>query len=308
LRRGQSDAVKKALQLISDQAADKQQRLECIRTFGEVQQPDCVPVLLDLIRSTKDTAMAKAALKALQAYDQRAIGETVVAALCCLPADAQTAAFELLGSRPVWALTLLEALDAKKLRPADVPQDVVRRIKLYSDSKTAGPFQKDFGGERVPTTAEMQGQIHRLAGVLAKGSGNPYDGQRIFTTTCAVCHTLFTQGGHIGPDLTTYKRDDIDNMLLNIVNPSAEIREGYENYFVTTKDGRTLAGFLADKDNRVVVLRGVDGENTVLPQEQIVQMKSAGISLMPEGLLDALNEQQVRDLFAYLRSTQPLVR
>jgi len=35
-------------------------------------------------------------------------------------------------------------------------------------------------------------------------------------------------------------------------------------------------------------------------------MEGSGISLMPEGLLDAMSEQDVRDLFAYLRSTQPL--
>jgi putative heme-binding domain-containing protein len=96
-------------------------------------------------------------------------------------------------------------------------------------------------------------------------------------------------------------------MLLNIVNPSAEIREGYENYIVTTKDGRTLSGFLADKDNQVVVLRGLDGANQVLPQSQIAEMKSTGVSLMPQGLLDSLDDQKVRDLFAYLRSSQPLV-
>jgi putative heme-binding domain-containing protein len=96
-------------------------------------------------------------------------------------------------------------------------------------------------------------------------------------------------------------------MLLNIVNPSAEIREGYETYLVTTKDGRTLSGFLADKDNRVVVLRGLDGVNQVLPQDEIKEMKSTGVSLMPQGLLAALSDQQLRDLFAYLQSSQPLV-
>ena len=57
-----------------------------------------------------------------------------------------------------------------------------------------------------------------------------------------------------------------------------------------------------------MVLRGIDGENVVLPQEQIQEMKAAGISLMPEGMLGGFDDQQVRDLFAYLRSTQPLVR
>ena len=97
-------------------------------------------------------------------------------------------------------------------------------------------------------------------------------------------------------------------MLLSIVNPNAEIREGYENYLVTTKDDRTVSGFLVDQDNQVVVVRGLDGENAVLQRAQIGEMKPAGLSLMPNGLLESMPDQQVRDLFAYLRSTQPLVR
>jgi putative heme-binding domain-containing protein len=118
---------------------------------------------------------------------------------------------------------------------------------------------------------------------------------------------LFGQGGQIGPDLTSFKRDDLGNMLLGIVNPNAEIREGYENHLVETKDGRSLNGFLVDKYNQVVVLRGLDGQNVTLEQKDIAGMRAAGMSLMPEGLLEAFTDEQVRDLFAYLRSTQPLV-
>ena len=54
------------------------------------------------------------------------------------------------------------------------------------------------------------------------------------------------------------------------------------------------------------MLRGLDGNNVVLRRGEISELKPAGLSLMPEGLLDGLAEQQVRDLFAYLRSSQPL--
>jgi len=56
----------------------------------------------------------------------------------------------------------------------------------------------------------------------------------------------------------------------------------------------------------VVVLRGLDGVNQVLPQDEIKEMKSTGVSLMPQGLLNSLSDQQLRDLFAYLQSAQPL--
>ena len=91
-----------------------------------------------------------------------------------------------------------------------------------------------------------------------------------------------------------------------MVNPNAEIREGYENFNIETRDGRSLSGFLVERDPQVLVFRGPDGQNMTLDQSNIAEMKAAGVSLMPEGLLDSFNEQQVRDLFAYLRSTQPL--
>jgi putative heme-binding domain-containing protein len=95
-------------------------------------------------------------------------------------------------------------------------------------------------------------------------------------------------------------------MMLHIVNPSAEIREGFENHLVQTTDGRTLNGFLVERDNKIVVLRGADGQTTVISRDQIDDMKVIPQSLMPEGLLNGLADQQVRDLFAYLRSGQPL--
>ena len=110
-----------------------------------------------------------------------------------------------------------------------------------------------------------------------------------------------------GPDLTTYRRDDLEAMLLNIVNPSAEIREGYASQVVATTDGRTLTGILVEQDRNVVVLRGSDGKEMTLARDSIEEIKPSRASLMPEGLLKSLGEQQVRDLFAYLRSTQPSI-
>ena len=121
------------------------------------------------------------------------------------------------------------------------------------------------------------------------------------------CHTLFGKGGKVGPDLTTYRRDDLETMLLNIVNPSAEIREGYATPIVATTDGRILTGVVVEQDKNVVVLRGDDGKEMTLARDEIEAIKPSRTSIMPEGLLKGLSDQQVRDLFAYLRSTQPLI-
>ena len=75
---------------------------------------------------------------------------------------------------------------------------------------------------------------------------------------------------------------------------------------VTTKDGRTLTGFLVDRDQGLILLRGLDGRNTAVTPDAIESMEASSASLMPEGLLGALSDQQIRDLLAYLRSSQPL--
>ena len=75
------------------------------------------------------------------------------------------------------------------------------------------------------------------------GTGDPYPGKKLYMQMCGKCHTLHAVGGKIGPDLTTYKRDNVRQMLVHIVNPSAEIREGFETYVAVLKDGRVVTGF-----------------------------------------------------------------
>jgi len=154
--------------------------------------------------------------------------------------------------------------------------------------------------------ATLEHEIRRLAKVVTAEPGSPYEGKKLFTTSCAACHRLFDQGGQIGPDLTAYQRDDLDTMLLNIINPSAEIREGYENFLLTTKDGRLASGFLIEQDNRSVVLRGLDGQDVTFAREAILKLNAQGLSLMPGGLLAGYSDGQICDLMAYLRSSQPL--
>ena len=88
-----------------------------------------------------------------------------------------------------------------------------------------------------------------------------------------------------------------------VVNPSAEIREGFENHILLTADGRVVNGFLADQDSQVVVLRGVDGQNLIFGRGEI---RAIPRWVMPERTLMDFAEQQLRDLFAYFRSSQPL--
>lgn len=306
LRSGQAQAVAKALGIIADRKADAAARLTCIGVCAEVAVPGCVPVLLDLLTPSTDPRIVLAAIAALQRYDDGLIPGAALAAYRGLPRDPQVAIQDLLTSRVGWAKRFLQAVGDGTIQATEVSMNIVRKLKSSPDQAVLDKTGQIWGRIGDASTADMEQQMVRIKEALRTGHGDPKGGRALFRASCASCHTLFGEGGHIGPDLTTARRDDVDGLLLSIVNPSAEIREGYETCMITTTDGRSLMGFVADKDTRVVSLRGLDGQVTVLERTAIATMKLTGTSLMPEDLLSGLDAQKLRDLFSYLRSSQPL--
>lgn len=305
LRTGAPGAVDDALDKVADESVDAGQRTQLIQLLGERKEPRAVRSLLRACGSPKEPVQV-AALGALRAFDGPQIAERAVSMLEGATNLVRTAALSLLTSRVGWSLQLARAVDGGRLKPTAVTLDAVRQMKRHDHPELAALMGKHWPATGQPTSADMEARIRDLAAIVRNGTGDPYAGKKLFTAQCAACHKLFAVGGSIGPDLTPFRRDDLDSLLLSVVHPSAEVREGYENHLVETRDDRALSGFIVRQDKTVVVLRGLDGQDVVLPREEIVEMRPAGLSLMPEGLLDGMNETQIRDFFAYLRSSQPL--
>jgi putative membrane-bound dehydrogenase-like protein len=307
VRQGEPDAVAEAVRKLADPAARAEDRLLFARAFGELREPGALPALLAVASGPGPDELRRASLASLSSYDDEAVGAQVAALLPKLAGDVRVAAFTLLASRAKWSVRLLDAVQAGRVKVKDVPEDVATRLRGSQDAPTAELAARVLPAA-VAVPAEFQKRIDEIAGVLKGGAGNPYAGEATFTARCASCHKLFFKGGNVGPDLTQYQRDNLGTMLLSIVNPSAEIREGFQYYLVATTDDRVLSGFFVDRDNQVTVLRGLDGENITLRASQIRAIKPAGQSLMPAGLLDGLGDQQLRDFFAYLRISQPITK
>jgi putative heme-binding domain-containing protein len=151
-------------------------------------------------------------------------------------------------------------------------------------------------------------ETDRLLEVINAGSGDPYSGREVYRNLCGSCHQLFQMGGSIGPNLTGYPREDLSLMLFHVVDPSAEIREGYGVHLVKTKDKRVRFGFIEDESAGMLVLVDMEGQRHRILREQVVEQRVLPHSLMPPGLLQVLPEQSLRDLIAYLRAGQPMVR
>ncbi|MEX0585667.1 MAG: hypothetical protein WD176_03420, partial [Pirellulales bacterium] len=84
-----------------------------------------------------------------------------------------------------------------------------------------------------------------------------------------------------------------------VVDPGAVVPNEYKVFTVLTTDGRLVHGVMPEENERVIVLQ-TPTERLVLDRTEIDELKASSVSMMPEGLLEALTAAQRRDLVGYL--------
>jgi putative heme-binding domain-containing protein len=157
-----------------------------------------------------------------------------------------------------------------------------RAAKVFPPLKTSNAA--------VPTVREMEQNFR--ADVAA--------GRKVFDTLCSACHSL-GGGRKIGPDLSTIGgKLDRQALLDAIVMPSAAIGFGYETWTMETTTNGTVSGMLVEDTAERVVLRVDATQEVRLAPSAITSRRQIPISIMPEGLLDAMTPQQIVDLIGFL--------
>jgi putative membrane-bound dehydrogenase-like protein len=277
-----------------------------IEALGMARVESAVPSLLDAAAGKRSSTIRKSALQALQHFANPEIAAQVLHDWSAFKTtvELRTAALELLSRRKSWSLEVLKAVEQGTVARTDVPFDVLERIRRHDDPVIAQLTTKLWGRTRQ-TPAELQQRISAVAKTIASGNGDASRGKQIFATTCATCHKLHGEGQTIGPDLTGYERDNLDFLLLSIVDPNAGIREEYTNFELQTTDDLLLTGYIVERAAQAVTVEDAQQGRVTVPQNRIKSLQASSLSRMPEGLLDALNDEQVRDLFAYIRSPGP---
>jgi putative heme-binding domain-containing protein len=211
-------------------------------------------------------------------------------------------AIQALASRPAWAAALLGELEAGRIPRADLTAYTVRQVASLGDRGLAARINR-FWGEARQTPKERQRRIDALVLDLSDelDRADLGNGRALFQTACATCHKLFGEGGRFGPDLTGAQRSSLEYLIQHIVDPDASVARDYQMQIVELADGRVLTGMVTAETETTLTLRTLT-EDMSATKGQIRKQRTASVSVMPEGLLDALTKPQIRDLMGYLQS------
>jgi putative heme-binding domain-containing protein len=303
VRQAESASIEEAVRRLADESESLPLRLQLAAVLGSQRVEPAQGLLLRLACSHREPALQRVALNAIGNYDSQSIGPALVARLdSSISAEhgLRDVAFRTLAARPAWAEALLNEVIRWRVDPQKIPRDVIQQLRSYEDQHLKSLVDQALGPPIQLSSEEKILQLQRLRTVIQSRVGDADAGREIYVQRCGNCHRLFGEGNNIGPALDGYERGNADFWLLNLVEPSAEIREGYQSYSALTVDGSLKVGMIEHRDGSHVVLRDADNQRIRLPIEDIEQLKPLATSLMPDDLLKDLSDQQVVDLLAYL--------
>ena len=178
-----------------------------------------------------------------------------------------------------------------------------RQIAALGDAGLLTRLDKVWGTVRKSPADRLRqiGQLKQKLETARKGEADLVNGRELFRKTCASCHKLFGEGRTIGPELTGANRRNLHYLVSNVVDPSAAVPADFRLATVVTHSGRVITGAITQRS---------EASLTIQTAEKTLQLAADGIesvtvspkSMMPDGLLDKLSEDQTRDLFAWVMS------
>jgi putative membrane-bound dehydrogenase-like protein len=302
---GDGRALEESRRVALDAKVEVSQRRAALQTLIDNKPEDLRAVCEKLL---DDRAINALAARGLAMFDDAAIGETLAKRYRRgFRADAQPEVMAVLVSRPSFAKALLANVGdgAEQILRTDITPFHARQIRGFKDKDLTKQLTAVWGVVRDSSEDKVQliAALKQKLTTDALSKADLSQGRQVYATLCAACHTLYGQGGKIGPDLTGAGRHELSYVLDNVVDPSAVVAADFRLAILTLKDGRVLSGLVPEKTERTLTLQTMT-ERLTIEQSEVTDTQLVNQSLMPEGLLQTLNDTQVRDLVAYLMSKE----
>jgi putative membrane-bound dehydrogenase-like protein len=301
---GSGRASDELIAIVKNAEGDANARRNAFTGLTRSAKPELLPIVRSLIN---DKVLGTAARSALAAYDDPNIPKALLSPWPQRSEEQQAATVATLVTRPAYAHALLDAVKSGQVPVAIITPYQARAIRSLNDADLTTKLTAVWGELRDTPEAKKA----ELADWTAKltperlAKGEAAKGKLIFGAVCASCHKLYGEGGMIGPDLTGGDRHKLTYLLENIVDPNAIVPADYRMSVFKLKDGRTLTGVIPAQTERTVTVQ-TPAEKLTIEKSQITEQQQLPMSLMPEGLLTALGEENVVHLMAYLQSLGPV--
>jgi putative membrane-bound dehydrogenase-like protein len=303
---GDGRALDEVKKVALDKNGDLETRKVALATLIDNGTPDLRGICEKLL---SEQFLNVVAVRGLASFNDPDVPVKIVKAYRQFHASERSIVISWLVSRASFASVLLDAIGQQKIPRTELSVFHARQIRGFNNPELDNKLEKVWG-ELRDSSSDQRESIARWKTKLtpdALAKADLSHGRALFNLACGACHTLYGEGGKVGPDLTGGGRENLDYLLENIVDPSAVVSADFRMLSIDLKDGRALNAIVASSTERTITVKTMT-ETLTLDRGDVAKIHESPLSLMPEGLLDALQPEQARDLIAYLshRTQVPL--
>jgi putative heme-binding domain-containing protein len=254
-------------------------------------------IILELLAAEQPRDIQVAAARAVARVGRTSLADKALARWESLALATRRELLSALAGSPALAEPLIRAMERRVIAPHEL--DAATREGLR---RLADPALRNRAAAVLAKFAPLERSvvIDRYQPALKLG-GDPVRGRGLFVKNCQTCHHHQGQGHRVGPDLSGIAGRAPDQLLSDILDPNKNVEPDYIVLAAATRRGQVYSGLLAEETATTVKLRRAEGVEDVLLRSEIDELRSTGQSLMPEGLEQNINPQEMADLIAFLR-------
>ena len=283
---------------LSKDAVTVTERVEAIRLMAWVPTAAVLRPLGTLLSPEEPTEIQLAAVRALGSHRGPEVGRILAESWRGYSPAVRREAVEALFSREERTDPFLDALADGTILIAQL--DPARLAEL-ADHPNRAIRRRAAGILSNVTPLRPQAVIREYRAAITT-RGDAARGAEVFDRECATCHRLGGRGHEVGPDLRERAASSREELLVDILEPNQSVQSNYVNYRLDTSDGLVLTGILARESPVSVTLRRGEGIEDVVARSDISSLRSMGLSLMPEGLEDEIDQSEMADLLQFVQS------
>ncbi len=282
----------------TDHQRGTRDRLEAIDLLAHDDTIVSSKALAGLIHVNEPAEVQMRAVRALAKHSGVRVGDLLASRWRSCSPGIRNELAEVLFSRVPRLYRFIEGLES-----GDIPLtqlDPLRREMLLRHPNLAIRTQARAMFRRLDDTPREK--VVNVYVPALRLKGDPGHGLEVFNAQCASCHRVGKTGVEVGPDLAGVAARTPEELLVNILDPNRQVQSNYVNYMIRTFDGRTLSGIVAEETPTTITLRRAEGIEDIILRDDIDEMISMGLSIMPEELEAAIDFQQMADLIAYIKA------
>jgi putative membrane-bound dehydrogenase-like protein len=192
---------------------------------------------------------------------------------------------------------LLDAVAAGNIKPSALDAAHVTQLLKNRDASIRERAERLFAAA-IPADRQKVLAAYQIALDMR---GDALRGREVFAKNCATCHRIGEVGVSVGPDISDSRERSPAQYLTDILQPNRAVDSNYFSYTALTDEGLAITGILTAETSTSITMKEASNKVTTLRRDEVEQLHSNGVSLMPEGLEKEIPPQAMADLIAFIK-------